>query len=83
MALSQVRVALACTEAALFEVCAARALHPVPPGYKKVSESHFFVRPSEQSNTVRNVADIRNVTCFSTRISGRVTSLAGGVPYLL
>ena len=35
MALSHVGVALACTEVALFEADAARALHPAPPGYKK------------------------------------------------
>ena len=35
MALSQVGVALACTEVALFEIGAAHALHPAPTGYKK------------------------------------------------
>ena len=35
MALSHVGVALACTEVALFEADAARALHPAPPDYKK------------------------------------------------
>ena len=72
MALSQVGAAVACTEVALSEVGAARALQPASPGYKKAwvatsppppaPRPRLRRHPSHWSNMVRNVADIQNVT---------------------